>query len=91
MPLTDFQREICRLIAANRIESGESYLAGGAALNEWLNAPRLSRDLDLFHDSEQALQATWDGDRQLLLAHGYAVEVIRERPYFVEARVSRGC
>ena len=89
MPLTDFQREICRVIAANRIDSGESYVAGGAALNEWLKAPRLSRDLDLFHDSEQALQLTWDRDRALLQTQGYDVEVIRERPYFVEAQVSR--
>jgi hypothetical protein len=90
MPLTGFQREICRLIAANREEMGESYVAGGAALNEWLSAPRVSRDLDLFHDSEEALQATWDRDRQLLIERGLTLEVVRERPTFVEALVCRG-
>jgi hypothetical protein len=28
MALTDFQRAICHLLAAHRIESGESYVAG---------------------------------------------------------------
>ena len=57
MALTDYQRGVCRLLAENRIRSGESYVAGGAALNELLRAPRLSRDIDLFHDTEQALAA----------------------------------
>ena len=33
MALTGFQRDICRLLAENRIRSGESYVAGAAALN----------------------------------------------------------
>jgi hypothetical protein len=57
MALTDFQRNICRLLAAHRIRIGESYVAGGAALNEILRAPRLSRHLDLFHDTAAALEA----------------------------------
>ena len=55
MALSDFQREICRLLARRRIEAGESYLAGAAALNELLGAVRLSRDLDLFHDADEAV------------------------------------
>ena len=51
MALTDFQRSVCRLLAQNRIQSGESYIAGGVALNVALQAPRLSRDIDIFHDS----------------------------------------
>jgi hypothetical protein len=51
MALTQLQRAICRLIAGNRIDSGESYVAGGVALNELIAAPRISRDIDLFHDS----------------------------------------
>ncbi len=34
MALSRFQRDVCRLLAAQRIRSGESYVAGGAALNE---------------------------------------------------------
>lgn len=90
MALTDFQRGVCRLLAENRIRSGESYVAGGAALNELLRAPRRSRDIDLFHDTEQALAASWQADRATLEAKGYAVAVVRERPTFVEADVRQG-
>src|SRR5207244_2104533 len=75
--------------ARNRIEHGESYVAGGAALNTVLGAPRTSRDIDLFHDTEEALLATFDADRSLLASAGYSVVVERERPSFVEALVTR--
>ena len=87
MALTAFQRDVCRLLAGQRKLSGESYVAGGAALNEILKAPRLSRDLDLFHDSQQGLDAAWQADRALLLARGYEVRVDRDRPGFVEAEI----
>jgi hypothetical protein len=90
MALTALQREICRLIAGNRIASGESYVAGAVALNELIAAPRISGDIDLFHDTEEALQATWASDRRLLEERGYQLEVVRERPSFVEAKVNRG-
>jgi hypothetical protein len=77
-------------MALTRIASGESYVAGGAALNECLGAPRLSRDVDLFHDTEAALAATWEADRATLAQAGFAVRVVRERPSFVEALVARG-
>lgn len=89
MALTALQRQICRLIAGNRIASGESYVAGAAALNEILAAARISRDIDLFHDSDEALEATWSADSRLLEGNGFQVEVVRERPSFVEAEVSR--
>jgi hypothetical protein len=66
MALTEFQRAVCRLIAENRIAHGESYVAGGAALNTVIESPRTSRDIDLFHDTEEALLASWDADRALL-------------------------
>lgn len=90
MALTNIQREVCRLIARQRIASGESYIAGGAALNAVLDAPRISRDLDFFHDTAAALAATWSVDRAALLDAGYEIEVVRERPAFVEAIVRRG-
>jgi hypothetical protein len=70
MALTGIQRNLCRLIAEARKESGESYVAGGAALNEWIGAPRTSRDVDLFHDSVEALRAFWEKDRSLIEASG---------------------
>jgi hypothetical protein len=90
MALTPLQRDVSRLLAESRKASGESYVAGGAALNELLAAPRLSRDLDLFHDTEEALAATWEADRRRLESAGHAVRVLRERPTFVEAEVGRG-
>lgn len=89
MALTEYQREICQLIAHNRRESGESYVAGGVALNTLLNTPRLSQDIDLFHDTDEALVASWLADRQLLQASGYDVAIVRETAAFVEAVVSR--
>lgn len=79
MALTELQRSLCRLIADNRIASGESYVAGGAALNQLIGAARISRDIDLFHDTDAALAATWDLDRRLLLEHGFEVRTLRER------------
>mgnify|MGYP003382173222 CR=1 FL=1 len=87
MALTQLQRAICRLIARNRIESGESYVAGGVALNEALRAQRVSRDIDLFHDTYEALDATWEADRTLLESSGFQVEVLRQLRGFVQATV----
>ncbi len=90
MALTSFQRDVCRLLADNRIRSGESYVAGGAALNELLHAPRVSRDLDLFHDTAEALDVSWRADRASLEHSGCRVQVVRERGGFVEVAVERG-
>jgi hypothetical protein len=89
MALTGFQQAICRLIAANRLEQGEAYVAGGVALNLLAGGRRLSRDLDLFHDTLEALEATWQADRRLLQSHGYEIRSIHERPGYVEAVVSK--
>jgi hypothetical protein len=89
MALTAFQRAVCRLIAANRIASGVSYVAGAVALNELIGAARVSRDIDLFHDSEEAVTTAWNADRATLEAAGFAVRCVREGPSFVEAEVSR--
>jgi len=88
--LTPFQRRICRLLADHRIASGESYVAGGVALNELTGAPRRSNDIDLFHDADEALEASWEADRELLLAENFEVELLRERSFLVEARVRHG-
>jgi Nucleotidyl transferase AbiEii toxin, Type IV TA system len=87
MALTPLQRAVSRLLAEHRVQSGESYVAGGAALNELLGGARLSRDIDLFHDTEEAVEVSWSADRELLTAAGYAVRALRERPGFVEAEV----
>jgi hypothetical protein len=90
MPLTAYQRRVCRLLAAERVSRGERYVAGGAALNELLAAPRVSNDVDLFHDAAEAVLASWAADRQTLLRAGHDVQPLREFPTFVEAEVRMG-
>lgn len=89
MALTSFQRGICRLLAPSRAAS-ESIVAGGVALNELLGGSRRSADIDLFHDTEEALARTLAQDRQLLVGAGYAVRFVREAASFAEAVVSKG-
>jgi hypothetical protein len=89
MAVTPFQRDVCRLLAADRRARGVSYVAGGVALSVALDASRLSRDLDLFADSQEAVAASWDADRRTLETNGCAVAPLRERPGFVQATVSR--
>lgn len=90
MAVTPLQRDICRLLADRRRASGESYVAGGVALNVALEAHRVSRDLDVFHDTIDAVARSSDGDRAMLEASGYTVVVLRDRPGYVQATVSRG-
>jgi hypothetical protein len=53
MALTNLQMRIMQRLAANRSET--SYLAGGVILN--LNWPRRSDDIDIFHDTDEAVSA----------------------------------
>lgn len=90
MPLTPYQRRVCRLLAAERVATGERYIAGGAALNEMLEAPRVSQDVDLFHDTAEAVLVSWETDRQVLIRAGHDVQLLRQFPVFVEAEVRMG-
>lgn len=55
-----------------------------------LQTPRISRDVDLFHDSDVALTETFRDDRITLERAGISVEVRREVKAFVEASVTKG-
>lgn len=90
MALTEFQRTICRLIAHQRVMSGESYIAGAVALNQAINASRISQDIDVFHDTAEAVSRSWDADRELLKSHSYDLWDVKERAGFVEAAISKG-
>lgn len=90
MPLTEYQKTVCRTLAARRAARGEQYVAGGAALNEVLAAARVSYDVDLFHDTQEALLAAWQADRKSLEQAGFDVKVVREYASFMEAEVFRG-
>ncbi|MEI8243819.1 MAG: hypothetical protein WCI17_11170 [bacterium] len=88
MAVTRFQNDILRLLAQHRRENGESYMAGGVALNVLLASARRSHDIDVFHDSETALRDSWSADRRLMLAQGYQVDVVRDGRTFVEAVIA---
>jgi hypothetical protein len=62
MVLTGLQRSVLRSIAKNR--SDTSYIAGGVALNmDW---PRLSDDIDIFHDTDEEIGIAAERDIQTL-------------------------
>ena len=90
MALTPLQRDVCRLLAAARRRRGDSYVAGGAALSAALSSHRLSRDVDLFSDTTEAVGRSWDHDRLALESAGFEVAPLRERPGYVEAAIARG-
>jgi hypothetical protein len=87
MPLTPFQAELALLLSVNR--TPDSYLAGGSALHIQPNSVRYSKDLDYFHDSVERVATAFQQDQQLLLEHGYGVDVDMQQPGYLRALVSR--
>ena len=91
MAVSPFQADILRRMAGGRGEgAGRTYVAGGLALNHVLGLGRLSRDIDVFNDSNEALRAAYEADTEALRAAGYEVRPRREGEGFAEAVVSRG-
>ena len=88
MPLTQFQKKLARLLAANR--SPESHLAGGAALHFSPNSRRYSNDLDYFHDSEKLVGEAFAADRATIRSAGLETEVEMTQPGYVRAVVRKG-
>ena len=68
MAVTAFQAEILRLLAKGRVANGETYVAGGLALNHCLHLPRISNDIDIFNNSYEAMTAAADAVRSALAA-----------------------
>lgn len=89
MALTELQRTLCRLIARQRLERGESYVAGGAALSAVTGSARMSRDIDIFHDTAEAVATTAQADCGIIEGAGFDVAVERAREGYVEAVVSQ--
>ena len=85
VPLTRFQSEVLRSLAAQR--SPDSYIAGGVAINR--EGPRFSGDIDIFHDSEARLESAVKADSAALTAAGYSVSLGRVREGKREAVVAR--
>lgn len=68
--LTAFQQDVLRTIAVNR--TAGSHIAGGAALNR--DRPRLTSDIDIFHDAAAAVKSSADADQTTLAMAGCTVE-----------------
>jgi hypothetical protein len=86
VPLSKIQTDILRLLAAHR--DPESYVAGAAPLNR--DAPRISGDIDVFHDREERVAAAALDDAQRLAAAGYGVAWLRQLPLMYTAEVTEG-
>jgi hypothetical protein len=87
MPLGEFEREVLRLLAANR--SPDSFIAGASVLNQAAASPRSSLDIDIFHDAEESLAASVACDLTTLRNAGFLVEEGRQMPTFFRGHVSR--
>ena len=88
VPLTAYQAELGRLLAANRSE--DSYLAGGAATLAQPNTQRYSQELDYFHHSPARVATAYESDRKTLLANHHLVEPELTLPGHILAIVRRG-
>jgi len=84
MALTELQQRIMRRLARNRSES--SYLAGGVILN--LDWPRRSDDIDIFHDTDEAVASAAEKDIADLEAEGLRVSIDAKAYGLFEATVS---
>lgn len=84
MPLGDFEREVLRLLAANR--NPDSFVGGATVLHQGADTPRRSEDVDIFHDLPEALQGACEADTAVLQQAGLNVEWVGPvRPDFRRA------
>ena len=86
MPLSSFQSRVLRLLAAHR--NPESFVAGAAPLAR--EGSRFSKDIDVFHDRENAMQEAVNADTAVLEQEGFAIEWIRRFPTIFTAIVRDG-
>src|SRR5947208_9762423 len=89
MPLGDFEREVMRTLAASR--HPDSFVAGATVLHQAPDSPRRSEDVDLFHDTTEAVQQAFESDLETLRRAGFAAEPVgRSQPEFHRAIIQRG-
>ena len=85
MPLTPLQRIVIELLRPFR--SAHDFVGGGAALNQrW---PRLSDDMDIFHDRRARLPRDVQAEIAVLQAAGFSTEVTTESEWMVEVILRR--
>jgi hypothetical protein len=84
VPLSRLQSEILLLLAAHR--DPESYIAGSTYLTR--SGPRISGDIDIFHDREERVARAADEDAAALEKAGMSVRWQRREPTFFQALIS---
>jgi hypothetical protein len=88
MPLGNFEREVLRVLAANR--NPDSFTGGATVLHQAADSPRRSQDVDVFHDAPELLLAAYEADVAALRKSGFHVEPVgRVQPEFRRALVAR--
>ncbi len=87
MPLGDFERDVLRLIAANR--NPDSFVAGATVLHQAPESLRCSRDVDVFHDTVESLAVAVEADTAALRAAGYEIEMAGSQETFRRAIVRK--
>jgi hypothetical protein len=88
MPIGAFEREVLRLLAANR--NPDSFVGGATVLHQSPDSPRSSRDVDLFHDAIESLSASAQADVRVLQQAGFTIELEPEHQTFRRAVIRRG-
>jgi hypothetical protein len=88
MPITAFQREVARILAAHR--NPDSHLAGGAVINRADASFRYSDDFDVFHDAAESVALCAEADAQQLRQSGYSVAWTLQQQGFFRAEIARG-
>lgn len=83
--LSGIQKTILWLLKAYR--STDVFVAGGAALNR--STPRRSDDLDMFGKTPDAVVTSAHTDITVLRKHGYAIDVLKDLPGWVEVVASK--
>lgn len=87
MPITEFQTTVLQLLKQHR--NPNSYVAGGVAINRESESPRLSNDIDFFHDTSEAVLKCSNFDLTLLGQSGYEIKYIFNQPGYVQVLVSK--
>lgn len=87
MPLGSFESEVLRLLATNR--NPESYIGGATVLHQNPESPRASLDIDVFHDTAEALRQAVEQDLATLKKHGYDVSFTQQQQTFCRATVTK--
>lgn len=88
MPLSDIQAAVLQAIAKNR--SLDSYVAGAAVIHAEARSPRVSQDVDIFHDDTDMVARSARLDAESLREAGFAVEWMEQFPAFFRAIVRNG-